>query len=59
MQLHGEQYSVQNKKVNGAEGAKYFFPVEVSIFFLVPYSFGKKNCLTNLICNYGLLTFFL
>ncbi len=29
-------YSGQKKKVNGSEGAKYFFPIEKGKFFLAP-----------------------
>ena len=29
--------------LNAPEGSKYFFPVEVGILFLAPYSFGKKK----------------
>ncbi len=61
--LFGDIFSAQKKKkVNGPEGAKYSFPVEMGIFFLAPYNFGIKNCLIivgkKLFARPGLLTFF-
>ncbi len=64
--INMEIYSAQKKKLNGPEGAKYFFPVEGGIFFLGPMyygrSFGKKNCLTiigrKIFATPGPLSFF-
>ena len=36
-------YSVQKKKLNGPEGAKYFIPVEVGIFFLAPLYYYNET----------------
>ncbi len=36
-------YSGQKKKVNGPEGAKYFFPVERGKFFLISIQPGEKE----------------
>ena len=38
-----ERYSAQKKKLNGPEDAKYFSPVEVGIFFLVPLYYGRSS----------------
>ena len=40
---HTDIYSAQKKKLNGPEGAKYFFPVERSKFFLALLYYGRSS----------------
>ena len=50
-------YSAQKKKVNGPEGAKYFFPVEVSIFLKFWQKELSHYYRKKLICNSGAVNF--
>ncbi len=42
-------YSAQKKKLNGPEGAKYFFPVEGGIYFLAPLYHGRSSAVYPLV----------
>ena len=42
----------KKKKVNGSEGAKYFSPVDVGTFFLVPMYYSRSSPSCPLVIGY-------